>query len=976
MQPNDTGDIAEFCSCHITADRNINGEFFSSGACGGGAYLAMQTAALGEKYVVASYNDNPGLGALIAGYYAPSNAENAEGFFEIIAPYDSTKVTITPNSTTMRGHTGVHRGIDATGDPVPYTVTLKRGQCYFVKSWSDDNTVDISGSVVESNKPVVVLAGHENAFIGGPENPTKIDGRNFMIQQMIPEEDWDTTGYVSIPLKDSQPQDTLYEGAGENYRVYVYDSLASQVQCYDASLATPVSMQVARYNYPAREREHIINPVDFETMNGVKFSVMMYDRRYTAISPPFPAPSMMTIIPMSRWRTSFLWYVPANKFESFQGYYVNIIAPDSDFTGLNGILASFNGGTIKPIKQVLGLEQQWKNIPKHPGLTGVRFKLYPGSYYARGPHPFMVYNFGFRGLDPDNDLGDFDGDDFFFEYGLPVGYKIGRGTPHIGVTVDTFCTHWNICAHDTSFGLPGIGINSVTLIDDANGDFVKPGKMYYNTRLDDSLDPNNSRDINFTGNDSDACFKVLVNKPIDSAYAPVFIADDQGNAIILDLHYSPPLVKLTPDSGRYLLTSLGKDTCLRFVFYNKGNAGTKSFTFISDKLKANNPSFKVTSTTPSLPATIKPGDSLVITACFNAKDTMLQRDTIMLVNDCFFQPIDLAGSAGTPLIIADDHDFGALIVDSTKCATVGVKNVGNAPLILTTQWLMDNYGVNFTFPNAATILPMSLNPGQKVMLTFCYTPHGEHLDSTVMHWGTNLIAPYAHSIKDTSILIGFGVKAGFAWDRIRQTFVGDSTVTNDSVIARVYLFNNSTDIFHGPPVHIDRVLLTGPNVSEFYILNDKLGKVPLGNFDLAPGDSIWVDVVFKPELIKPYPQRHADRHADLVAQALPGVEKDQIVNLVGSWAKSGVAISSSQSVFTIHPNPASGNSVIVSFSSPQERNATLALYDVLGRQVYRRNILQGTELAEIPLRNLENSLYYVRLSSDGGVITEKLQVVR
>src|ERR1051325_9087188 len=79
---------------------------------------------------------------------------------------------------------------------------------------------DISGSLVQANKPIAVLAGHENAALGGVSN-RHMEGRDFMIEQMIPCEFWDTTGYVSIPLRDSQPADEgLFDGVGENYRTY------------------------------------------------------------------------------------------------------------------------------------------------------------------------------------------------------------------------------------------------------------------------------------------------------------------------------------------------------------------------------------------------------------------------------------------------------------------------------------------------------------------------------------------------------------------------------------------------------------------------------------------------------------------------------------------------------------------------------------------------------------------------------------
>ena len=885
----DSGDVPEFGACHIKADRAINVEFFSTGACSGGSFLPITTAGLGKRYVIASYGNNNGELGLLGSYLGPKELEISHGFFEIIAPFDGTQVTINPTSTTMGGHRGMRTGRNATQKESPYSVTLRRGQCYLVKSAGDERDDDISGSIVESNKPIAVIAGQENAAIGGVSNRS-LEGRDFMVEQMYPWDMWDTTGYVMIPLKDSQPADPQnYEGVGENYRVFTWDTVGSRVQLYDGCLGAPIDMPAGRMGSPATERFEVTCPVDFEATNGRKFSVMMYDNRNFATAAPYPAPSMINVIPISRWRTSFLWYVPANKFETLQSYYVDVLAPTGDFDGITGIIASFNGGTKKPIKQVIALDGQFKKIPNHPELGGIRFKLYPGSYYATGPHPFMVYNYGFRALDPNFDLGDFDGDDFFFSYGLPVGLKLG-GVPHIRITVDTFCSYWNVCVHDSTLGLSNQGIKSVTLLDDSSGDFVKPGKVYRNTRLDDSLDPDNTREINFTGDDSDICFKVLVNKPIKSGYAPLFVVDDQGGAVLLELNYTPPIVRLLPDSGRYLLIPLGKDTCSSFVFLNQGTTKTikgskgqdsvihigKTFRFTSDNLKLNNPAFKVTNTVPALPVDLNPGDSLTITACFTPKDSVTQRDTIELVNDCFGEPIDLIGKPAIPLIVAGNRDFGNVLVDSTKCDTVSIRNVGNAPFTLTTQWVLHNI-VNFKFRDT-NLLPMKLNPGQVVYLYFCYTPHAEQVDTTVQNWGTSLLEPYKHAIKDSSILRGAGVRSGFIWDRTVQ----EQTVTcDDSAIVRVHLLNNATKGSGSPSTHVTTVNFSGADASEFYILANQLhgGSGPFGDFDLNAGDSIWVDVVFKPSLAKPIPPKYDDRHADLVASG-PS-EKDQVIKFTG-----------------------------------------------------------------------------------------------
>jgi hypothetical protein len=80
VEMGDTGDVPEYAACHVSAKRPINVEFFSTGACSGGSFLPLQTAVLAKKYVVASYNDNNGVGGIIGdATYGPNSIETSKG---------------------------------------------------------------------------------------------------------------------------------------------------------------------------------------------------------------------------------------------------------------------------------------------------------------------------------------------------------------------------------------------------------------------------------------------------------------------------------------------------------------------------------------------------------------------------------------------------------------------------------------------------------------------------------------------------------------------------------------------------------------------------------------------------------------------------------------------------------------------------------------------------------------------------------
>jgi len=682
MQLNKNGEIAEYASCHVTAEQPINIEYFSVGPCGGGSYLALETPALGNRYVIESYNDNPGYGALLSSENPPGAVEVSEGFFLIIAPFDSTNVVITPNSTTMGGHTGVHTGLGSNGKEIPFTITLNRGQCYFVKSGGNTVTDDISGSLVQSSKPIAVLSGHENAMIGEMTG-TLLDSRDFMVEQMIPVDYWDTGGYVSLPLKESVPYDSTLTGIGENYRVYAFDSTAQRVLVHYTDTSSALQLNPQKLASPTPEVVGAHMPVSFsnpyfdESNPKEKFSVMMYDRRilpdHPVVTSPvvYPAPSMMTIIPIARWKTSFMWFVPDNKFEVLQGYYVNVIALDSDLTN-DLILASYNGGALKPIGQVLkadtalkGFNHNTGKIPQHPELYGIRFLLKPGSYYAIGPRPFIVYNYGFRGFDDSFDLGDFEGDDYFFEYAAPAGASLRSGDhTEFAVTIDTQCGKWNVCVKDNRKN--SRGIRSVTLLNDSMGIQYSPGKQSFNCKLDPAVDSSNFGEIELPGTDSSYCFSVFVNNPLQTASAAILVTDNAGNLSLTELRYNPPNFTMTPGNSilNFGILNVGADTCMSLALKNTEQSGGQSHTVANAHITGNQSSQVMISSIPPLPAILAPHDSLVMKICLKKLVTGDVLDTLVFGIDCFTNNIRVVAkdtTSGRSIVKAIPNDVDILI---------------------------------------------------------------------------------------------------------------------------------------------------------------------------------------------------------------------------------------------------------------------------------------------------------------------------
>lgn len=875
MKMTEPGEMPEFRACHITAKKSINVQFFSTGSNSGGSYLALPNNVLGSAYVVESYHDNVGgVGGLLTN-------EDASGLFMVIAPFDNTTIAITPSSTTKRGMPGVSCGVGANGKPQPFQINLNHGQCYMVKSAAKDPSCDISGTTIISSKPIALIAGHENASTDGgdpsPGGSLQLEGRDYMVEQMFPVDFWDSTGLVSIPFVDSKPP--ARDGEGDEYRIYcgIIPELGlggpkgTTVNLNLAGFGNPALTQsTGPWNIPAPGKLSVTVPVAAYSNNGVKIHLVQYDQRMQGAGAPFPAPGQMSIVPMSRWKSSYLWYVPNNTFESLQGYYINLICNRDDYNHFK-IKLAFNGGKPQPIQAAgLAVKRLFATLSSlgtdYDSIMGVQFGLGPGAYYATvdtGGHPFIIYNYGFRAIDPNRDLGDFCGDDHFFQYALPVGFAARGDSGKLTITVDTLCAKWHVCVHDGRLTNPGI--KSFTLLDDPNGDFTRPGRQYHNSQFDPSLDPDDTREIDLPGNDTTVCVDVLVSNPLDSAYAPVYILDNQGNDYTIDLRYRAPSLKLkvvpnwrTPVDTLYHADSIifprqlrGADTCAVVEYYNAGKPGDADIKLVSVKLKRGDGSFAIGTVTPPLPANIKVGDTLRVTVCFNSLDEKLHVDSLLLETSCFIAPITLVGQGGRPLILATDKDFGSVPIGVSKCDTVTVRNVGDMPFTVTDTFMHDH--TNFSWNTGNLKLPFILQPGQFVRISFCFTPQDTGDLSTLEDWITNMVGPGKDSLKSWSLLKGHGIRPGVVWDRPTQL---DSTVCDAPDTVKVYLLNQST-----AETHVYNVLFEGLDADEYSLIDNQGGYNPLEGFNMKPNDTMWVRYQFKPNLAKGF----RDRSALLVA---------------------------------------------------------------------------------------------------------------
>ncbi|MEI8134612.1 MAG: choice-of-anchor D domain-containing protein [bacterium] len=759
LQMDTASDIPSYRSCHVKSTYPISVNVVSVGGCAGGSYLALPVLGLGSRYIAACYNDNPGNGAAYdADTFPPKTYEFAGGIFIVIASQDNTSVKITPTTPTVTGHTGSH-SLPAH----PYSIKLNRGQCYLVKSNGRNDEADLSASLIESTSPVAVISGHENAFLGGVE-PFLMEGRDLMVEQMIPEEYWSDQGSVMIPLAEPTPSGTV--GNGDTYRIFTFENANVKAHLDVQGIAGGFDFPTQRLAVPP-ERGDITAPVDAYSLDSKKILLMQYDERSQTNNSPFPAPSMTSIVPYARWSTSiqFATFSDFDPAKVVHSRYINILG-----SNLQKVQISVDGGfptSLSTLTKITGYSGLSSRIP---GLTGATYKIPStgSNYRLTSVEPFMVYFYGMRLFTADNHLGEYNYANFVDEYSAPAGMQLNTGVyPSFITDIQTTCSGWHVCIRDTGANDPGV--KAAILIDDPDGVYWNTPAKFSNVSFDETSSDFADGELHpHVHSNSAYCFDVNFVSPLAAASAPLAIVDNLGNAIILRLDRPAPAVKLItspPTSSRsdsivFPVKKIGEQICTTFVLKNTAAKGGAPINLNAVTLTAGDPTY-IASTTMNFPHAIVAGDSALVQVCYTPIDSLRHQDSLILKTDCFNLTITLDAHGSTGLISASDLDFKSIVAGDTSCKSIQVKNVGSAPFTLTGANLSDtiNYSINLAS------LPKQLAVGASAFIQLCFHPTTEGSYPATIEFQTDLEPSFKHSVKDKSLITAqatpkAGVKQG------------------------------------------------------------------------------------------------------------------------------------------------------------------------------------------------------------------------
>lgn len=164
---------------HLVAEKPVNVYALNWDRNSADVALMYPIESLGKAYFTMCYSPYV--------HNRPAHGRNSE--FLIVASKDTTVVKITPSVVTDNGRPA----------GVPFEITLHKGEVYQVQSLNQRNLAgqgDLTGSFIETDKPVAVYSGNYSTVI--PAEPGE-GGFDHLYEQVPPIQTWGRE-YYAVPL--------------------------------------------------------------------------------------------------------------------------------------------------------------------------------------------------------------------------------------------------------------------------------------------------------------------------------------------------------------------------------------------------------------------------------------------------------------------------------------------------------------------------------------------------------------------------------------------------------------------------------------------------------------------------------------------------------------------------------------------------------------------------------------------------------
>ncbi|MEP7220528.1 MAG: IgGFc-binding protein, partial [Bacteroidota bacterium] len=245
-----------------------------------------------------------------------------------------------------------HRGDVIPGDSI--TIILNRGEVYqLIANYDPNSSCDLTGSLIESDKPVALFSGHNCAYVPDPT----LKACNQLVEQMPPIDTWGTSFNVGKFLGRSS-------------------CMVRVVASEDSTAVYENGKKVATINAGRfHDNPNVTESIAITTSRPAL--VAQYSKGFDN-GDDVGDPMMIVIAPVEQYSTSYRFTTPVR---GNWYHYITIAAPARlrDSVRLNGALLA-----------------DWLFRPVGDGTYYIgRAEVPYGAYVVSAPGSFGLYNYGF-----------------------------------------------------------------------------------------------------------------------------------------------------------------------------------------------------------------------------------------------------------------------------------------------------------------------------------------------------------------------------------------------------------------------------------------------------------------------------------------------------------------------------------------------------------------------------------------------------
>lgn len=838
---------AIYKAVHVTAKNPIVVYGTSNGGATADGYLALPTPGLGTEYYAACMYDDR----------YNSFVWPLAGEFMIIAPYDGTVVQIKTTADTRLDLDATKQG-HKQGDT--WTVALRRGQCYLVQSSGIEiGDQDLTGSHIVSNKPIALLSGHQRCAV--PVAGDDVDSRDHLIEMIPPVDKWGTQYFERSFYGRNLCGDFVRLISAEDGNIISINGTST------------ISLNAGQF----AERTLVIGNEVYTSLNNKKFLAVeyLYSERHNGDLFRID-PAMIVLTPQNQFQKKIIFRTIVNPADPQSGNFENIITVVSRADSIDNILLNGEKITTKTI----GPKTIFLNT--NPQMAARYAKLGSGAktIVATSNEPMGIYLYGYTTVE---------------SYGFPAGMALGVESPD---TLPPIHEPKELCGdYDVPLREPRLNPNPfddtriidialITEPDDLRLDRSESRRPSTNYTISYSADfDQTGKPIDGEPDSSTVFYLRVIDKTLD-AFASVWTTDLAGNDTVYEYSYTAPRVNPTTGQLSFTPTLMGTDSCRTFVVRNLSETGPITFieALIDDTAKYG----KFTVTPNVLGMELAPGDSIMVTLCYEPSDTLpSSQDLLTLRTTCIDFKYSLDGLGVTPLIYAEDLDFGFLDPGMTKCLPLKLSNPGKWPLTIHKQDLPNT--TEFSV-GAGVVFPITIAPGQSVTIDYCFHPTTFGVHTATAFFTTGNPIQFLHSIKDTSSLRGTVLKPGARWSLASHDFGSVNCLVKPTIVDTLYNNEEKDQV-------IDKVEIVGADAGSFRIVSVSPVLAPPYAMTLATRASGFAGYAFTIEYdpnVKPGGQSRADLVAYLSGET--DITRQPTTRLFGDRIAP---------VLSLQPNPAS-----------------------------------------------------------------------